>query len=373
MPTEVTQNTLNTRIKLRYDTYANWITTNPFLMEGEIAIAYVPEQSTYNTNNELTTKEPAFLIKVGTGIETTVVLNEGEPNEETVLASSFKALPVIQAKAADVYDWAKQAYGRAQDIVVADANENSELQDKNLENIINELYGLINDITGGNNTGLDDLEAAILRLDGAADVQNSVLNKIQTVVGTPPANTTIQAEIDTLLGDPENNIEGTINARIRTSTSDIREAIDTLKGSESADASRSVRQIAADVLTQALIPQNATASLDTLQEISAWIQSHPDDIASVNNSITGVQAKLAGLDLIETDLETGEEVVTPRTVKQYVDNKVSVETTDITTALTAQITSAVAPLYGDCLILDCGNAAKWKPMDPTESTEPTEP
>ena len=37
--------TLNTRIQLKYDTYANWTTNNPVLLSGEIAVVVVPASS----------------------------------------------------------------------------------------------------------------------------------------------------------------------------------------------------------------------------------------------------------------------------------------------------------------------------------------
>ena len=38
-----------------------------------------------------------------------------------------------------------------------------------------------------------------------------------------------------------------------------------------------------------MIPANASQSLDTLAEIAAWIQSHPDDASAMNTAITNLQ------------------------------------------------------------------------------------
>ena len=43
------------------------------------------------------------------------------------------------------------------------------------------------------------------------------------------------------------------------------------------------------VIEDLLIPENAKETLDTLEEISAWIQSHPDDAASMNAQIIALQ------------------------------------------------------------------------------------
>lgn len=63
-------------------------------------------------------------------------------------------------------------------------------------------------------------------------------------------------------------------------------AISTLQG---ADAGESVRNIAADEIAKQLIADNAQASLDTLQEIAAWIQQHPEDAADMNAAIIGLE------------------------------------------------------------------------------------
>ena len=47
----------------------------------------------------------------------------------------------------------------------------------------------------------------------------------------------------------------------------------------------SVAEIATEVLTEALIPEGAKESLDTLQEIAGWIQSHPDDASHLNSEV----------------------------------------------------------------------------------------
>ena len=43
------------------------------------------------------------------------------------------------------------------------------------------------------------------------------------------------------------------------------------------------------VIEELLIPENAKESLDTIEEISAWIQNHPEDAASMNAKIVALQ------------------------------------------------------------------------------------
>ena len=58
------------------------------------------------------------------------------------------------------------------------------------------------------------------------------------------------------------------------------------------DADKSVRTIANEELAAQLIGENAKESLDTLAEIAAWIQSHPNDASAMNEAIVALQNKV---------------------------------------------------------------------------------
>lgn len=77
-------------------------------------------------------------------------------------------------------------------------------------------------------------------------------------------------------------IKGTLDSNL----SEVSGKVTTLIGS---DADKSVRTIANEELAAQLIPASAKESLDTLQEIAAWIQNHPDDAAAMNTAITNLQ------------------------------------------------------------------------------------
>ena len=77
--------TINTRIKLKYDTFENWNKSTLILKEGEIACA------TIETADPANKKLPPVMFKVGDGTKT------------------FNQLEWASALAADVYGWAKQA------------------------------------------------------------------------------------------------------------------------------------------------------------------------------------------------------------------------------------------------------------------------
>ena len=75
---------LQTRISLKYDTYANWHSKNPTLLEGEVAVVVVPDPVGTISN------VPTVLFKVGDG------------------AKKFDELPWVSGPAGDVYAWAKK-------------------------------------------------------------------------------------------------------------------------------------------------------------------------------------------------------------------------------------------------------------------------
>lgn len=77
---------LNTRIQLKYDSFANWQENNPQLREGEVAIAYLTTANAVKPG-EGDTQHPV-LFKVGPG--------------------KFNDLPWVSALAADVHSWAKK-------------------------------------------------------------------------------------------------------------------------------------------------------------------------------------------------------------------------------------------------------------------------
>lgn len=77
---------LQTRISLKYDTYANWHSKNPTLLEGEVAVVVIPGSDPVGTISNV----PTVLFKVGDG------------------AKKFDELPWVSGPAGDVYAWAKE-------------------------------------------------------------------------------------------------------------------------------------------------------------------------------------------------------------------------------------------------------------------------
>ena len=87
-----------------------------------------------------------------------------------------------------------------------------------------------------------------------------------------------------------NGLQSALDAKATASdVTALSGKVTTLIGS---DASKSVRTIANEELAAQLIPEGAKESLDTLQEIAAWIQSHPDDASAMSAAITALQTKV---------------------------------------------------------------------------------
>lgn len=186
------------------------------------------------------------------------------------------------------------------------------------------------------NTSIKTNTDAITKLNGAASVEGSVAEKIQTAItGLDLANTyaakshthamgqvtglsdefakyqlkgdyALKSDLDGTDADLQalTNLVGTLPADATATTvigyakevadkatgnaATVGTKVDTLIGD---DANKSVRTIANEELVKQLIPENADASLDTLQEIAAWIQEHPSGASEMNNKIAALEGK----------------------------------------------------------------------------------
>lgn len=120
----------NTRLQLKYDSYANWSAEEKQfkLLAGEIAVVNVPAE----TGADGIVHEPAILFKVGDGNKT------------------FNQLPWASGLAADVHAWAKAEtkpdYSASEISVVDTANF---FEGANVETILAEIWTELKSLTGG--------------------------------------------------------------------------------------------------------------------------------------------------------------------------------------------------------------------------------
>lgn len=186
------------------------------------------------------------------------------------------------------------------------------------------------------NTAIGANTDAITKLNGAASVEGSVAEKIQTAItGLDLANTyaakshTHAMEQVTGLADEfakyqkkgdyalKSDLDGTdadlqaLTALVGTLPADatattvvgyakevadkavgdaaaVGAKVDTLVGT---DTGKSARTIANEELAKQLIPESAQESLNTLKEIADWIQAHPAEVTEINSKIAALEGK----------------------------------------------------------------------------------
>lgn len=140
--------------------------------------------------------------------------------------------------------------------------------------------------------------------------------------------------------DPTNAQDAATKNYVDTNINTVSEDVTTLVGS---DSGKSVATIANEVLTKALVPADAKESLDTLEEIAAWIQAHPDDASAMNEAIEALKTRMTSAETNidakanQTDLSSlSKNVTTLATVAAQKLDKSSVDT-----ALSATSTNPV--------------------------------
>ena len=139
------------------------------------------------------------------------------------------------------------------------------------------------DIAAAKKAGTD-AQAAVNTLSGKVGTVPTDKTVVQMISEAKTAatydDTAVKADIKAIKADYLKSTDKTeLSGKIAT----VEGKVTTLIGD---DASKSVRTIANEELTKQLIPTGAKESLDTLQEIAAWIQKHPDDVATMNKAIS---------------------------------------------------------------------------------------
>lgn len=209
---------------------------------------------------------------------------------------SFADVVTELAKKQDAGDYATkseaQGYANAKDNAIAEAKASGDAAQvtananaQAIEAINHVDTGILAQAKSYTNTEVGEVQTAV--------------DTLSEKVGTVPEGQTVMGIIDTI---QENAYDDT---EIQTKIDTVSGKVDTLVGE---DANKSVRTIANEELAKQLIAEGADASLDSLQEIAAWIQSHPDDAAAMN----------AAIEALETKVDTGD-----KTVSAYVTDAIN--------------------------------------------------
>lgn len=157
------------------------------------------------------------------------------------------------------------------------------------------------------------LETKISAADAKAAGAQTAVDNLKAYVGTIPEGAT-STDVVSYVNEKTAGIAtdaslGALKKRVDTAEGDIKTAkgdITALQGRADAvegkvttlvgeDAGKSARTIANEELTKQLVPEGAKESLDTLQEIAAWIQKHPDDASAMNAAISALKTKVGDI------------------------------------------------------------------------------
>lgn len=150
-----------------------------------------------------------------------------------------------------------------------------------------------------------DLTAEVTRAKAAEAANTAAAAEAKTAANNAQtAANNAQADVDALEGKVGAVTEGKTvvqmisdaqtaatydDTQVKADLATVTGKVNTLVG---VDTNKSVRTIANEELAAQLVPEGAKESLDTLAEIAAWIQAHPDDAAAMNAAITALQNKV---------------------------------------------------------------------------------
>lgn len=181
----------NTRIALKYDTFANWTSKNPVLLAGEIALATVPAGTVTTPSFQ---NLPNVVAKVGDGV------------------SNYNALPFLSALSADVYSWAKAA-------------EKPEYKLEEIDGAVEYQLAAISEGVYGLQFRTLEENAQWANVEGAQINIKSLSDKI--------------AALEALVGDTEGSIPDQI--------SDLADRVDVIEGD---DAGKSMREVVEEEISE---------------------------------------------------------------------------------------------------------------------------
>ena len=198
------------------------------------------------------------------------------------------------------------------------------------------------DAKAGLETKISAVDAKAVAAQTAANNAKNAADAVDAKIGVVPEGSTVIAEIQKVKDAAYNDTE--VRGLIKTNADNITALTgraDAVEGKVSTlvgnDAGKSARTIANEELTKQLIPEGAKESLDTLQEIAAWIQKHPDDASAMNAAIAALKTKVG-------DIPEG---ATSTTVVAYIKELVDAEKVRATGAesgLNTRVTAVEAKL-----------------------------
>ena len=290
-----TEKVLNTRICLKYDSYANWqLVKDTFIpKKGEVCIVAVPD----GTSVTGVTNPPAIMMKCGDGTHT------------------FAQLPWTQAVASDVYSWAKASTKptyKAEEITGLADFISGEIQDTDTQYKITKItdyqYKLMSKAKGDAEY---TTEVAVIDIPNDTDA----INALKALVGETAVATQIANAIAALKLADTYEAKGSANAVKTALLGDAADAYNTLGKLE--DAVLAVKATAESKTTMAEVEAKGYATTGEAQGYANAVLGNAGDDAD-KNTVYGAKkyadtlntAMDGRVDALETALGEGGSVST---------------------------------------------------------------
>ena len=189
---------------------------------------------------------------------------------------------------------------------IAGAISRIAVNEASIKTLQDELDALVDpDGTGGGsistqiNTLRSDLTALINENTAAIEAEKTRATNAESQLSTDLTN--VQNQLNGLSGamsSMNTDLSGKITdltSRVSANETNIDAQSTKLSALIGGDENMTVRAIAAAELAKQLVPENAQESLDTLEEIAAWIQAHPSDASEMNEQIQANKNSIDGM------------------------------------------------------------------------------
>ncbi len=279
---------LNTRITLKYDSYANW-TSAPgkdlVLFKGEVGICEIPS---VNKDSHIA---PTVIFKVGTGAK------YPEGHEKAGEYITFEDLPWASARAADVYSWAKASAVKLIDKKLVFVGGNPDGTDKEIPfNYVTkaEVTAITNSLAAkleaieSNLTDIDDIN---IKIGDGFDSTNTVKKAIEVAVSLGQQGVDKATTALTELTKSSGTLTKAVND-IKQLQADLTAEI-YARGEQGEDLENRLQSVESFFVTSE--GEQLDKALDTLKEIQVYLKGEGEAPEGVISRVAANEAAIKTL------------------------------------------------------------------------------